>query len=165
MRSAVLNGVPPRGRARRVGGQTPPSVSGLWGDVMTRLVTTAAVVLVFAGLVGLARAEEKANPTGTWKWSVEAGGQTREFTLKLKLDGDKLTGAMIGRNNQETKIDDGGTFKDGEVSFSVTRERGGQKIVTKYKAKVTGDTLKGKSSIDRNGQVRERDFEAKRAKE
>jgi hypothetical protein len=131
--------------------------------MMTKLLTTAAVVLVFAGLVGLARAEEKASPTGTWKWTVERNGQKIESTLKLKLDGDKLTGAMVGRNNQETKIEDA-TFKDGEVSFSVTRERNGQKTTTKYKAKVDGDTLKGKSSVDRNGQVQERDFEAKREK-
>lgn len=131
---------------------------------MMRLLTTAAVVLVFAGFVGLARAEEKANPTGTWKWKTEFNGQTRESTLKLKLDGDKLTGAMLGRNNQETEITDA-SFKDGEVSFSITRERNGQKFTTKYKGKVDGDTLKGKIGTERDGQVRERDWEATRSKD
>jgi hypothetical protein len=130
---------------------------------MTRLVTTAAVALVFAGLVGLARAEEKADPTGTWKWTVERNNQKIDQTLKLKLDGGKLTGAMVGRNNQETKIDDA-TFKDGEVSFSVTRDRMGTKTTTKYKGKITGDTLKGKTETERDGQKQERDWEAKREK-
>lgn len=82
------------------------------------------------------------------------------MTLKLKLEGDKLTGAMVGRNGQETAIEDG-TFKDGEVSFKVTRERQGNKVTTKYTGKVSGDTIKGKAG--REGQEG-RDWEAKRAK-
>lgn len=131
---------------------------------MMRLVTTAAVVLLFAGLVGLARAEDKPDPNGTWKWTVERNNQKFDQTLKLKMEGDKLTGAMVGRNNQETKIEDA-TFKDGEVSFSVTRERNGVKTITKYKGKITGDTLKGKTETERDGQKQpERDWEAKREK-
>jgi hypothetical protein len=125
---------------------------------------TVAAFLVVCALPAAARADDKPNPTGTWKWTVEVGGQTREQTLKLKLDGDKLTGHMVGRNNTEIPIEDG-TFKDGEVSFKVTRERQGQKFTTKYKAKVSGDTLKGKSEFEREGEKQSRDFEAKRAKE
>ena len=128
---------------------------------MRRLVV-AALVVSFAGLVGTAQAADKANPTGTWKWKTEVNGQTRESTLKLKLEGDKLTGAMVGRNNNETKIEDA-TFKDGEVSFSVTRERNGQKFTSKYKGKIEGDTLKGKIETERNGEKQSRDFEAKRS--
>jgi hypothetical protein len=130
---------------------------------MNRFVVVTFAVCV--GLVGLARAEDKANPTGTWKWSVTgANGQTRETTLKLKLDGGKLTGAVVGRNGQETAIDDA-TFKDGQISFKVTRERMGQKFTTKYSGKLSGDTIKGKSEFDRGGQTQSRDWEAKRAKD
>jgi hypothetical protein len=122
-----------------------------------------AVGLV-AGLVGLVGAEDKkSDPTGTWKWTVEFNGQKREQTLKLKLDGDKLTGTMPGRKDVETKIEDG-KFKDGEVTFSVTRERNGTKTVSKYKAKVDGDTMKGTIETERDGQTQKRDFEAKRDK-
>jgi hypothetical protein len=130
---------------------------------MRRLVVVA-VGLAFVGFVGLVRADDKPNPTGTWKWSVTAaGGQTRETTLKLKLEGDKLTGAIVGRNNQETAIEDA-KYKDGEISFKVTRERNGQKITTKYTGKVSGDSIKGKTEADRGGQTQMRDWEAKRAK-
>lgn len=130
---------------------------------MKRLAFAVALV-VFAGIVGAASADDKANPTGTWKWSIMAGGgQMREVTLKLKLDGDKLTGAMLGRNNQETPIEDA-SFKDGTVSFKVTRERMGQKFTTKYEGKLSGDTIKGKSSFERDGQTMSRDWEAKRDK-
>jgi hypothetical protein len=66
------------------------------------------------------------------------------------------------RNNQETNIEDG-TYKDGELSFKMTRERNGQKTTTKYTAKITGDSLKGKIESERNGQPQSRDWEAKRA--
>jgi hypothetical protein len=124
------------------------------------------LALTFVGLVSPARADDKAkaDPTGTWKWSVTAqGGQTRETTLKLKLDGGKLTGAIVGRNNQETAIEDA-SFKDGTVSFKVTRERNNQKFTTKYSGKLTGDTIKGKTEAEAGGQTRMRDWEAKRAK-
>jgi hypothetical protein len=123
----------------------------------------AAVVCVLA-LVGLVRAEEKPNPTGTWKYTVEVNGQSREVTIKLKLDKDKLTGTVSGRNNTENKIEDG-KYKDGEVSFNVTREINGNKVTTKYTGTVKGDTFKGKRETERDGQTNTREFEAKRAKE
>ena len=71
---------------------------------------------------------------------------------------------MLGRDNQETPIEDA-TYKDGEVSFKVTRERNGQKFTTKYHGKVSGDTIKGKAESERQGQAQSRDWEAKRAKD
>ena len=127
---------------------------------MKRLVVVGlAVALV--GLAGTAPAQEKANPTGTWKWTTEFGGQSREQTLKLKLDGDKLTGSMPGRDNQETQIEEA-TFKDGTVTFKASRERNGQKSTTKYTAQGDGDPLKGPAEAERDGEARKQEFEAKR---
>ena len=130
---------------------------------MKRLAAVV-IALVFAGPGGLAQAEEKANPTGTWKWTVTRNDQKREVTLKLKLEGDKLTGAFLRRDNQETPIEDA-KYKDGEISFKVTRERQGQKFTIKYKGKLSGDTITGKSESERDGQTQSRDWEAKRVKE
>jgi hypothetical protein len=129
-----------------------------------RRLAVAALVLAFGVMPGVLRAEDKANPTGTWKWKVKFGDQEREFTLKLKMDGDKLTGAMVGRDNKDTPIEDA-KFSDGEVSFKITRERMGNKFVTKYTGKVTGDTIKGKMEFERNGEVMSRDWEAMRSKD
>src|SRR5438552_17641078 len=103
---------------------------------MKRLMAVA-IALVVAGPGAMAQAEEKANPTGTWKWTVTRNDQKREVTLKLKLDGGKLTGAMLRRDNQETPIEDA-KYKDGAISFQVTRERQGQKFTMKYKGKLSG---------------------------
>jgi hypothetical protein len=133
---------------------------------MKRLVITA-LALAVAGLMNataVVAEDAKADPTGTWKWTVTFGDRSFEQTLKLKLEGDKLTGSMLGRNNQETPIEEA-TFKEGTVSFKVTRERNDQKFVTSYTGKVEGDTIKGKTSSERDGKARERDWEAKRSKE
>jgi hypothetical protein len=58
-----------------------------------------AVCLTFATGF-LARAEDtKIDLTGTWKISfTNQNGQVRETTIVLKLEGDKLTGTVSGRN-------------------------------------------------------------------
>ena len=94
---------------------------------------------------------------------MERNGQTREQTLKLKLDDGKLSGAMSGRNNSETPIADA-TFKDGDIAFTVTREFNGNKVVSKYNGKLSGDSIKGKVETERNGEKQSRDWEAKRSK-
>ena len=133
---------------------------------MKRLVI-AAVVVGLAGLSGMAQDKkeaDKVDPTGTWKWSIEINGQQRETTLKLKRDGAKVTGTVTGRMGQETAIEDG-SFKDGEVKFKVTREFGGNKVVQMYSAKVSGDSLKGKIEMERDGEKVTREFDGKRQKE
>jgi hypothetical protein len=127
---------------------------------MKRLLA-AALVLVIVGLAAFARADDKPNPTGTWKWTVKFGDQTREMTLKLKLDGDTLTGAMLGRDGKETPIQDA-AYKDGDVSFKAVRERNGNKMTSTYTGKVSEDTIKGKIQFGNN---QSREWEAKRAKD
>jgi hypothetical protein len=130
-------------------------------DAMRRL-TVAVLMLALMGLIGAARADDKKDsPTGTWKWTINFGGQERELAVKLKADGEKLTGKFVSPDGKESDIEDG-KYKDGELSFKVTRERDGNKFVIKFKGKVKGDTLKGKTEFERNGESQNRDWEAKR---
>src|SRR5262249_3874394 len=123
---------------------------------------TATVIcgLVFAGI---ASADDKPNPTGTWKYTADVNGQSIDVTIKLKLDGDKLSGSVTVLDI-ETKIEDS-KYKDGELSFTVNREMDGNKFTIKYKGKISGDTFKGKRELERDGQTNTREFEAKRSKE
>ena len=131
---------------------------------MQRILTPAIQLVVCLCFVPgiLARAEDKkSDPTGTWKWSFTGqNGQTRETTLKLKLDGDKLTGTVSGRGG-ETAIE-GAKIQGEEISFQVTREFNGNKVTSKYTGKLSGDSIKGKMEFERNGQPQSRDWEAKR---
>jgi hypothetical protein len=131
---------------------------GTTGWLKVSLVSLAACWWVS----GLALAnEKKADATGTWKWSLtRQDGTTVETTLKLKQDGDKLSGVVIGPDGKENKIEEAKIDGD-EISFQVTRERKGEKRTAKFHGKVKGDTIKGKMQFGANS----RDWEATRAKD
>lgn len=118
------------------------------------LLTVAMIVLGSA--TSALEQDPKSDVTGTWKWSQEGPGGQMEFTLKLKQDGEKLTGTITGFGGEESPIEEG-KVKDGTISFKVTREFGGRPFVTTYTGKASGGTLKGKSET-----VFTMDFEAKR---
>jgi hypothetical protein len=124
-------------------------------------LTILALAVGVAG--GNASAQEKKDATGTWKYSITFNDQTRETTIKLKQEGEKLTGTITGRDGTESPIDEG-TVKDGVVAFGVTRERDGQKFTVKYNGKLDGDTIKGTLEFSFGDQARKVDWEAKREK-
>ena len=145
---------------------------------LTALLVTAVLAL---GAATELRAADKASVTGTWSWTQQGRGGAnapanatpRKTTLKLKADGEKLTGTLSapGRRGQdgaagtpvETEISDG-KIKGDEISFSVKREFNGNAMVTKYNGKVEGDAIKGKVEAPgrQGGEPTSRDWEAKR---
>jgi len=122
-----------------------------------RVLVVALVAAI--GLVSALRGAE--DPTGTWKFTAMIGKKSQDATLKLKVEGDKLTGTLGG--NREAEISNG-TFKDGKVTFSVVREQKGEKLTQKYVGTVSGDTIKGTIETERGGKSRSTDWEAKRQK-
>ena len=135
---------------------------------MKRLLTVIPVALSLLFFVAIsARADDqKADVNGTWTWTVPSrnGGEPREQSLKLKADGDKVTGTVSGFRGGENKIEHGKLSGD-ELTFDVTREFNGNSFTIKYKGKVSGDTITGKiESPGRDGQTRTRDWTAKRKK-
>ena len=105
--------------------------------------------------------DKKIDLNGTWKSSnTNQNGQVRETVFKLKVEGEKVSGTVSGRN-ADTAIEEG-KIKGDEVSFQVTREFQGNKVVSKYTGKVSGDTITGKSESQRDGQPQTRDWVAKR---
>src|SRR5438105_8219991 len=100
---------------------------------LTSLIKAAACAILALGAVAQAQ-DKKADPTGTWTWTTPGrnGGPDRKSTLKLKTDGDKLTGTISAPGRQraeasDTAIEDG-KIKGDEVSFTVTREFNGNKF-------------------------------------
>jgi hypothetical protein len=133
-------------------------------------VSSLFTVVTCAALALGAFQSRGADATGTWTWSTPGrnGGEARKTTLKLKADGEKLTGTLItpgrqGGDPRETAISDG-KVKGDEVSFSVTVEFNNNKMTRKYNGKVSADTIKGKIEFERNGETQSRDWEAKREK-
>jgi hypothetical protein len=107
-------------------------------------------------------AADNPDPNGTWTWTFTTpNGDTMTSTLKLKAEGDKLTGVVTGRSGNEVPIHNG-KFSAGDVAFQVVRERDGNKFTTKYNGKLSGDSIKGKMEFERDGETRTRDWEARR---
>ncbi len=126
-----------------------------------------AICAVFAlGALAQVQAQEKASVAGVYQWTVPGrnGAPDRTNTLVLKLEGEKLTGTVSAlRKNEpnETKIEDA-KLVDGTISFALTHEFSGNKMVTKYSGKVTAEGIKGKSEFGPDGHIQSRDWEAKR---
>jgi hypothetical protein len=126
-------------------------------------LSVLAFGLAFAGLLSAALAAKAADATGTWKWTfTRQNGDTIDLTLKLKQDGEKLTGAVSGFGDTEVEIKDGKVV-NGAISFTTSVERNGNTYTTKYSGKLEGDTIKGKTERERNGEKVMTDWEAKRA--
>jgi hypothetical protein len=129
---------------------------------------TLSAILALGFLAEVKAEDKKADPSGTWTWTMQGrqGRPDRTMTLKLKVDGDKVTGKVSspGRDGQttDTEIQDG-KLKGDEISFSTTRENNGNKMTSKYSGKVGADSIKGKMEFERNGEPISRDWEAKRA--
>ncbi|HEY2910876.1 MAG TPA: hypothetical protein VGI99_11560 [Gemmataceae bacterium] len=117
------------------------------------------------GVLGAVQAADKNDPTGTWKWTTGGKGgkgKAREQTGKFTVKGDKVTGTVSGGKN-DTEISEG-TFKDGKISFTVTREFNGNKFVSKYSGTVKGDAIKGTIERTFNDKDTKSDWNAKREK-
>ncbi len=125
-----------------------------------KAIAAACVALGFLA----ATAHAAADANGTWKWKFTTqNGQEFELSMTLKQEGEKLTGSITLPMGQTIDIKEG-TFKNDEASFQTVFERDGNSFVTKYKGKIDGDTIKGTTERERNGQTVTRDWEAKREK-
>jgi hypothetical protein len=118
----------------------------------------------FDWLAKRAQAEPAQPATGIWKWSFDMpSGPAIEPSVKLKQDGEKLTGLLTWGNSEQPISE--GKAKDGVVSFKVLTQRDGRTVTAMYQGKVSGDTIKGKRDSDWSGENVSRDWEAKRVKE
>lgn len=112
-------------------------------------------------------ANKDADPSGSWTWIIKGrqGAPDRKIELKLKRDGDKLTGTIIapGRNGdlRPNDIHDG-VIKGDELSFASTRMVNEVSMTTKYSGKLNGNTITGKMEFERNGEPVWRDWQPTR---
>jgi hypothetical protein len=144
------------------------------------LVPTAALTIAaFVWSSGLGMAADKGimDPTGTWKIAMinpETKAKSPERTLKLKLEGGKLTGTIDGRSEINGKVKmfewaiKDTKLEGNAISFTVTHPPTygkGPDSTTSYEGKITGDAIKGTAETEWSGNTMKRDFEARRLKE
>ena len=81
------------------------------------------------------------SPEGQWRWEVAFGEFRSSYSVKLDVDGKKLKGKVRSRDREYDITD--GKWDSGEVSFVVKRERDGVDLVSTYRGRLDGDTIKG----------------------
>ena len=94
------------------------------------------------------------------------GAGKRQEDPQAEAGGRQADGVCDRTQRRRRRRSTDAKYKDGELSFSVTREgRDGQKMTSKYSGKLSGDTIKGKIEMPARGggEARTLDWEAKRA--
>jgi hypothetical protein len=148
--------------------------SRVW--LATAALTAATVV--WSLNEGMAADQAAIDPTGTWKVTTFNSQTNRktvfEKTLKLKLEGGKLSGTFTDRSSvngkeiimespiKETK------FQGGDISFTVSHPPhvgDGPDVTMSFKGKISGDVMKGKLEGEWSGATFARNWEAKRVKD
>ena len=90
-----------------------------------------------------------AHVDGVWKADYTTpDGTARTTTFHFKADGEKLTGKAVSQAG-ETEIKNGVVQGD-DISFTVTRNFGGNEVNLKYAGKVSGNEIKLTVSFNEN---------------
>jgi hypothetical protein len=123
---------------------------------MTKTVVCVLALICVLAAVGLA-----ADISGKWSAQVPGrDGQAREQVFTFKVAGDAVTGTMSAGQAGEAPIADGKLSGD-TLTFTVTREMGGNSVKWNFTGKIAGDEIKLKRE---GGQGQPREFTAKRVK-
>ncbi len=103
-----------------------------------------------------------ANAAGTWKWSVDAGGNPITHTAVLKQDGEKLTGTFTDSFDNATVNIKEGKIHDGQVTLTVVRPFQDSTMTFNFVGKLDGNTITGKMAFTVGDQPNTADWKAQR---
>lgn len=103
-----------------------------------------------------------AGVAGTWRWSVQTPRGERQYVMTLRQRFQKVMGTVSvdGRESPITNT----RLVGNQLSFTVTREIGGQKVTMRFSGRVSGDTITGTVDIQGGQFAGKRDWVAKRDK-
>ncbi len=119
--------------------------------------------LTAALTLSAAAQEKRADPTGTWRWDLDMGGQTIKNELKLESDKDgKLTGTLSANGNNP-KVEEG-KIDGKEISFVINLKLE-RDIAVHFKGKQDGDAIQGTFMAKSDEGEREFPWDAKRSVE
>ncbi len=143
--------------------------------ILIAALTTAAVV--WSSALSVAADKGAIDPSGSWKLvtiSSQTKAKSAERTLKLKLEGRKLTGTTDGRSEINGKVKmfewpiKDTKLQGNSIAFTVTHAPTvgkGPDATTVYEGQISGDTMKGSADTEWNGHTNKLVFEARRVKE
>jgi len=124
------------------------------------LMMTLGVLMASAMAVG----KTSHDPSGTWKWKTQDfAGATINCCLRLKLDGETLTGSYDD-DNVDADIENG-KFDGEKFSSEVSVSYQGIPLVVCFDGSAVDDGVSGMITIGAAGQSADADWSAKRATE
>jgi hypothetical protein len=94
---------------------------------------------ILIGMAALAITASAADVTGTWKATLDMGGQSMERTFVFKQEGTKLTGETTSSMLGKSVIADG-TVEGDTVTFTITANMQGQDLKLTYHGKIVSAT-------------------------
>jgi hypothetical protein len=121
----------------------------------------SVIAFILFGFALAPHAAEITGPlAGVWTWNFTMpDGSVVKPQLRLKLEGDTLTGTNSFRPGTEIAISDAKLEGD-QISFQVVRERDGRQVITRYRGKVADGRITGKIESNWNGEFQTYDWEA-----
>ncbi len=137
-----------------------------------------SAALVGSSLLSAGADKSTADPTGAWKLTVSTTNtqaRPNPQTLRLKLDGGKLTGTLTYNSsatvNGKARVSEApiteAKLEGNEVSFNFTHPPSvgnGPNANYSYQGKISGDSIKGTFTLEWMGNSRTRSWEAERVK-
>ena len=136
----------------------------------------ALAIPAFIRPASAADSKSLVDSAGTWKvtqFTAGAGEPAAELTLKLQVDGSSLTGTLVKQETSKRKAHvcewpiKAAKLEGDEISFTVSRPIGARsgEVVSTYRGRISGDTIKGTFEVAVLGQSFSRNWEAARLKE
>ncbi|MCA9218262.1 MAG: hypothetical protein KDB27_34575 [Planctomycetales bacterium] len=109
-------------------------------------------------------ANAEVDPSGAWTWE-RRGRNSTTFTVRLKKDGDTLSGTCETKRGDEAAqtVEIGDPVLEGnKLTFDVAREFGERTFTATYQGIVNGNEIKGWTMMTFNGSPRDFGWTAKR---
>jgi hypothetical protein len=104
-----------------------------------------------------------ADVSGKWGTVIKTAIGEMNYTFDLKVEGEKLTGKAVmsmANESSESALTEGSVKAD-EISFVETLKVQGQELRCEYKAKISGEEIRGVRTV---GSFGTEEFVAKRVK-
>jgi hypothetical protein len=93
----------------------------------------------------LCLAQEKADVSGEWDFTMTTPRGEMTSTIKIVQEGEKITVTMPGRQGGE--FTGTGTIKGTDIEWTITRETPRGEFTSTYKGTVEGNTMKGTTQM------------------
>jgi len=124
------------------------------------------IAVVISTVLSLAHSAQAANPSGVWTWVGDINGQTRQCSVKLRLDseGSVLSGFYFDDQVERGIAIPPAVFyhEDPKINFLITREYKGDKHSLRCVGTFNGDFISGVMYVETDGDVKSANWLARR---